>query len=113
MRITITLLMIFSCMILFQPIAADAKEKREWESYSVEKNLEIMERWAKKWIHITNKDVGYDLSLTNRLRSAQLWVDIQKLKQIPQCRPTQKDKVVHPPQPKRDWTGYERGEKNK
>lgn len=88
---------------------ANADKEPKWEKYSIEKNLRIIERWSKKWSHIDNKDAGWNLTLDERLRGAQLWVDIQMLKQMQKCQSTpqvnNKEPFVPFPHIKQDWTG--------
>lgn len=95
-------------VMIFSSSLVSADEKPKWEKLSTEENLASMERWSKKWPHISSKDAGFEIGLENRLRSAQLWVDIQKFKAMQKCECAEsaRTKNMEPPQfLKHNWTG--------
>jgi hypothetical protein len=104
--VTLTVLVTAFAMFLVSSRSASADQEPKWKKYSIEKNLNVLEGWAKKWPHIDSKDAGWNLTLNERLRAAQLWVDIQILKEM------QKSEKIKPISPcttppnkiRHDWT---------
>lgn len=91
--------------------SANANQEPGWKSNTLEDSIELMIPWAQKFIHATDKEIGWNIPLSDRLLAGQILIEIQKLKQDNKCRSilTPIDPIlVAPPiktQVKQDWTG--------